>query len=344
METVFVEALCKEIREFPGKKENAETIYFGGGTPSLLSPKSIEMIMEALHKRFTVPRDTEISLEANPEDICKENLHAWKSMGFNRLSIGIQSLNDELLTFLGRKHSKAQNIQCLEATQQAGFDNISADLIYGVPGMSQEVWEHDLRTVLSSGIHHLSAYHLTIETGTLLHRQLKQGHFSLPDDETSYRQFIRLFEITEQEGFPWYEISNFAKPDFHSRHNSSYWKGTAYYGFGPSAHSYDGNNKRWWNESDLSSYINPVQNQSNHEILSKKDKINDYLITHLRTRRGVDLKEMANRFPDLTIIQLKRKLDVYTTEGKAVLSGNLFSLRPESLFISDSILKDILYI
>jgi oxygen-independent coproporphyrinogen-3 oxidase len=344
LEQKFVDALCIEIKQAVPTDETAQTIYFGGGTPSLISPASLETIMHTLHQHFRVPGDAEITLEANPEDINQANLSAWRSLGFNRLSIGIQSLDEEILKFLGRKHSSTQSLRCLDEARDAGFSKLSADLIYGIPGLTQSGWEHDIYRLLSTGIQHLSAYHLSIEPGTILQKHLNQGRFTLPDDETSYRQFTRLFEITEQEGFPWYEISNFSKPGYHSKHNSSYWNDTPYYGFGPSAHSYDGKSRRWWNTSNIKAYLNQTDNSSSFEILSDKDKLNDYLITHLRTRTGLDFAAMEKLYPDADIRQLKRKLDVYIQSGKARFSGNNFSLTPESLFISDSILKDILYI
>ncbi|MFP4662961.1 MAG: radical SAM family heme chaperone HemW [Bacteroidales bacterium] len=340
----FVDALCREIAQASPDKETAETIYFGGGTPSLLSDKSLERIMLSIRQNFEITKGAEISLEANPEDIRPESLKIWKELGFNRLSIGIQSTDDRILSFLGRKHSSRESLKSLEEAQKSGFENVSADLIYGIPGLNHSIWEKCIKTILSTGIQHLSAYHLTIEPGTLLNRRLKQNHFALPADEESYHQFMLLFDITEKEGFPWYEISNFAKKDFHSRHNAAYWDDTAYYGFGPSAHSYDGENIRSWNLSDLNDYIAKGGINAEQEYLDGKDKFNDYLITRLRTRRGLEFGEMEKRFGSTKLSALKRKLRVYTDTGKAKIEGDCFRLKPESLFISDSILKDIIYI
>ncbi|MEA3448506.1 MAG: radical SAM family heme chaperone HemW, partial [Bacteroidota bacterium] len=358
-EPAFVNALTREISVFsrsaPSRLANnslnekelksgqpIKTIYLGGGTPSILSKTSIERILNTLYQHYRIAEVPEITLEANPDDITSEKAKFWLDTGINRLSIGVQSLYDQSLKFLGRKHNAKISLQSIEKAQNAGFQNISADLIYNLPGLSLSAWETSLDTLLNTGIKHLSAYQLGIEKGTLLYRKFKKGDFTMPGDEAAYTQFMSLYDITEKRGFPWYEISNFAQEGFKSRHNSSYWNGDHYFGFGPGAHAYDGN-KRRWNIPDLNAYIeNPLRCYET-ETLSPKDKINDYLITHLRTREGINIKFMEQHFNAFDIDGLKRKMEIYLHTGKACYHRDCISLSPEGLFISDAILKDIIY-
>ncbi|MGC9330292.1 MAG: radical SAM family heme chaperone HemW [Bacteroidales bacterium] len=340
-EPAFINALAREITS-KANKQPIETIYFGGGTPSVLSKTSIERILNAIYKHYRIADVPEITLEANPDDITSEKAKFWLDTGINRLSIGVQSLDDDALKFLGRRHNAKTSLKSIEIAQNAGFQNISADLIYNLPGLSLQGWKKCISTLLQTGIKHLSAYQLGVEKGTLLYRRFKNGDFTMTDDEAAYTQFMSLYEITEKHGFPWYEISNFAQEGFKSRHNSSYWNGDHYFGFGPGAHAYDGK-KRRWNIPDLNAYIkNPITHYET-EILSPKDNINDYLITHLRTREGINLKFMERHFNAFDIDGLKQKMEIYLHTGKARYHAECISLTREGLFISDAILKDIIY-
>ncbi|MDA3819701.1 MAG: radical SAM family heme chaperone HemW [Candidatus Delongbacteria bacterium] len=341
-EPAFVNALTREITS-KANDQPVETIYFGGGTPSILSKTSIERILNILYLHYRIVDMPEITIEANPDDITSEKARFWLDSGINRLSIGVQSLDDDALEFLGRRHNAKTSLQSIKTASQAGFENMSADLIYNIPGLSLSAWETNLDTLLDTGITHLSAYQLTIEPGTLLGRKLQNRKFTLPEDESAYSQFMALYKNSENRGMPWYEISNFAQEGFKSRHNSSYWNGDSYFGFGPGAHAYDGK-KRRWNIPDLNAYIENPLTCYETETLSPKDNINDYLITRLRTREGINVKFMEQHFNAFDIDGLKRKMEFYLNTGKARYHGDCISLTPEGLFISDAILKDIIYL
>ncbi len=340
-EQAFVNALIREITS-KANNQPVKTIYFGGGTPSILSNTSIQRILKTINQKFTVFDDAEVTLEANPDDITTEKAKFWNDSGINRLSIGVQSLDDDVLKFLGRRHNAKSSLQSIEKAREAGFLNISADLIYNLPGMSTAAWKKSIQSILDTGIQHLSAYQLTVEKETLLKRKLDEGDFTMPADEDAYTQFMSLYDIMEKNGFPWYEISNFARNEFKSRHNSAYWDDVHYLGFGPAAHSYDGNIRRW-NVPDLNAYIENPLKCYEEEILSRKDKINDYLITRLRTREGINLKFMEQKFKPFDIDLLKYKMKNWIKTAKAHQHGDFISFTPEGLFISDAILKDIIY-
>lgn len=339
----FTKAIRKELKQ-NNSAEPIHSIYFGGGTPSILESKDLDNILNDIHETFSVSDKAEITLEANPEDISESKLIDWKQAGINRLSIGIQSTNDDILKQLKRNHTAKDALHCLELSIQKGFDNLSADLIYGLPGLSVEQWETSLNQLLDSGITHLSAYHLGLEPGTLMHKQVENRIIQLPNEDISLAQFQMLFEKTESKGFPWYEISNFAKPGYHSKHNSSYWDGSPYFGFGPSAHSYDGKNTRYWNQPNIKAYIENPTSLRESETLSTLDKVNDFLITRLRTRKGISLIQLKNDFPSLEIEQLEQKFNQLIDSDLMQHVDMLYSLKQEALFVSDAILKDILYI
>ncbi|MEA1874148.1 MAG: radical SAM family heme chaperone HemW [Bacteroidota bacterium] len=339
----FVDALKQEIRQTL-IQDTVNTVYFGGGTPSMLPLGDINSILELISTRFKLSENPEITLEANPEDINANQLKMWKQVGVNRLSIGLQSLDDRQLIQLRRNHSAKDALHSIKLSLQAGFVNISADLIYGLPNLSLHQWEQSIRTVLNSGITHLSAYHLSLEPNTLMFKQVKKNQVYLPEEEDSENQFNALFHITEAMGFPWYEISNFAMPGFESKHNSAYWVGIPYFGFGPSAHSFDGNSIRRWNHPDIKAYIENHGRAMSQEILSQNDKINDYLITSIRTRKGIDMNYFSNHFPEADKTHLITKLNTFNNRGLMQNVDMVYSLNPSGLFLSDAILKDILYI
>ncbi len=338
----YTDALKIEIQ---AAKQDLEvrTVYFGGGTPSYLPYQNIDAVLQSVASRFSIASNPEITLEANPEDINEENLKAWKDIGINRLSIGIQSLNDDILKLIRRNHTARKALNAIDLAQRLGFNNISADLIYGLPALSFDVWKQSLKQLLSTGIQHLSAYHLGLEQGTLMHHQVETGKILLPDEDKSIRQFEYLFDYTETHGFPWYEISNFASKGNESKHNSSYWNFTPYLGFGAGAHSFI-NHKRFWNKPDIKSYLKNPNNSKEFEELTPQDMLNDYLITHLRTRKGISVKEIQEIAPWFNYQALERKMFKLVSEGKAQYANHNFQLNVKSLFISDTILKDIIYI
>ena len=271
------------------------TVYFGGGTPSALPVEDIALIIEEIRSHHMVSEQVEITLEANPDDISTENVAAWKSTGINRLSIGIQAFQDDLLKAWNRSHSSAQALEAIELVQKGGIENITADLIYGGPGLSDEDWIANIQRLMDSGIPHISSYALTVETGTALFHQIEKGKSILPDDEQANRQYAILQNMLAANGFQQYEVSNFAKPGFESRHNSSYWSGAHYLGIGPSAHSFNGTSRQW-NIAHNIKYIRSLQEgivPFEKEELTELHRYNELVMTGMRTSRGIDMERMA---------------------------------------------------
>jgi putative oxygen-independent coproporphyrinogen III oxidase len=313
-----------------------ETIYFGGGTPSIIETSDIGSILDTIHKHFHVAADAEITLEANPDDLTPEKLSAFKRIGINRLSIGIQSFRQEDLDFLSRIHTAAQVTQCIMDAKHADFHNLSIDLIYGIPTLTDEGLDENLRKAFSFGIPHISAYSLTVEEKTPLELMIRKGKMKPVDENLSLSQYHILSHLMKEHGYEHYEISNFCLPGAYSRHNTAYWQGTSYLGAGPSAHSYNGTS-RCWNMANLANYIESVAAggvNSEQEILSPVTQLNEYIMTSLRTMWGSDLVEVKRRFgmeraehlllDALTFIESKQMIYL---EGKLVLTpeGRLFA-------------------
>lgn len=293
MKEDYVNALLKEIKmqDIYLGLETVNTIYFGGGTPSLLNEEDLSRIFEALYKNYTISKDAEITLEANPDDINKEQLQTWKKVGINRLSIGTQSFRDSDLEFMKRAHNADEAKNSILLAAENGFDNLTIDLIYGVPGLSNEDWIKNLKTALSLPIQHLSCYALTVEKDTILYHQIRKGQTVAPVDENASEQFDILMQFAKENGFEHYEISNFSKEGFVSKHNSSYWQNEKYLGLGASAHSFNGISRQW-NIANNKKYIDSLnENKISFEIenLSETDRLNEYIMTGLRTKWGVDL-------------------------------------------------------
>ena len=340
----MVDALLSELDLRIGvlKNETIKTIYFGGGTPSVLEVGSLEKILNKIHANFSVSPDCEITLECNPDDLEKEKLTAFKSLGVNRLSIGIQSFNDEVLRFMNRAHSAEQAKASLSLARKLGFDNLTIDLIYGVPDSTMDSWKNELEELKRFDIPHLSAYCLTIEENTVFGNWHKKGKIEIPEDELSLNQFEYLIDFCEANGLKQYEISNFAKPGYISQHNSAYWLGEKYLGIGPSAHSYD-QKERSWNVANNVKYIKALQNKtafSEKEILSEKDRFNDYILTRLRTKWGIDWNEMNEISTQLSAYS-KPILDQYVRSGEIIKNGAVYSLSKTGKFISDAISSDL---
>lgn len=342
----FVKAVKLELwlrRDYLGDQQ-IETIYFGGGTPSLLSPKQIEGLLNACKGLFSVNHDAEITLEANPDDLNSEYLFGIKNAGINRLSIGIQSFSDSDLQFMGRRHNSAQAIKAVADAQEAGFDNISVDLIYGIPNMPFEQWQANLQKVFNLKVQHLSAYHLTYHKGTKLWKALRHNEIAEIDEDESVKQFTELVTQTKEHGFVQYEISNFAKNGLISKHNTSYWQQSKYLGLGPSAHSYN-QISRQWNISSVKLYldaINKRQIPAETEVLSLNDCYNDYIITSLRTVWGIDTDIVERDFGVILFSELLEKSKKYIQSGHLLHTNNIIKLEQKGIFISDAIMADLM--
>lgn len=339
----FISALKKEsqVRAEYLAGEDISTIYLGGGTPSVLSINELREILSAIYKNYSVKEGCEITAEINPDDPDLKWLKGLKKAGFNRISIGIQSWRDEDLKFLSRRHDSAQAEKTLLNTFRAGFENVTLDLIYGLPGLSSEDWAKNLDRSLSFDIQHISAYHLTIEPGTVFGKMKNAGHLTETDEDESNSQFNILTEKTEKAGFIHYEISNFGKEGYFSRHNTNYWKQVNYIGLGPSAHSFN-NFSRQWNIKNVHKYIDAINNGTlcfETEELNMKTRFNEYIMTSLRTMWGVDLdyvekvfdKEgfdyimnMAGKFIGYGLMKQENKSLVLTNQGK-LISDNIIS-------------------
>ena len=280
-----------ELRKAYLNEKKIQTIYFGGGTPSLLNALELQQILDKINSAFTVDENAEISLEANPDDITTENLAIWTAAGINRLSIGLQSFKEDDLKWMNRAHTVDEAMTCIELAQSAGIHNLTVDLIYGLPNLEIEEWRNHVQTVIDFKVPHVSAYCLTIEDKTALKALVSKGAIVPSNEDQQSEQFQVLSEMLVNAGFDHYEISNFGKPDFESKHNSNYWKGEWYLGVGPSAHSFNGES-RSWNVAHNRNYIKGIANNSDYfevELLSTENRFNEYLLIGLRTSYGVNL-------------------------------------------------------
>ena len=343
----FIEAILKETelqRDYL-EGEKIETVYFGGGTPSLLDPGRIRKIIEKIRSVFTVTEECEITIEVNPDDVGKYYFDGLKREGINRLSIGIQSWEDRILKMMNRRHSAEQAERAVENAIKSGFGNITVDLIYGIPGLTGEEWRRSLKKTFLLDIQHLSAYHLTIETNTLFGKMLKAGELSEIDEEESENQFNILVESARSAGFIHYEISNLCRDEYYSKHNTNYWRQVKYLGLGPSAHSYDGYSRQW-NEPDLGKYMNSLSENLipfQKEILDTRSAFNEYILTNLRTIWGVDFEHVENIFS-------KEAHDyLYNIAGKYIRYGMLeindhehLVLTNQGKMISDNIISELM--
>ena len=331
-----------ELRKNELNDEVVETIYFGGGTPSLLNQSDVEAMIQAIYKHYKVGPNPEITLEANPDDINEEKLKEMSSSGINRLSIGIQSFFEEDLKLMNRAHNAQESKACLEMATQY-FENISLDLIYGIPGSSNLQWRENIQTALSYNIPHLSCYALTVEPGTALESFIKKGIMEEVDDLQSQEQFLILIDELTQHDYIHYELSNFAKKGFYSKNNSSYWQGKTYLGIGPSAHSFDGK-QRSWNVKNNSKYIKALtQNQIpiEKEILSITDQYNEYIMTGLRTIWGVSLKKVEQNFGKHYLKYLNQQAEKHILEHLLYIDDGILRTTRKGKFFSDGIASDL---
>lgn len=342
----FVIALKKEIelRKNYLSRETISTIYFGGGTPLVLSINEIDSILTDIRKHFVIEAENEITIEINPDDVSEECFKELLLLGINRISLGIQSWNDEDLQFLNRRHNSAQCAEAITAAFNAGFENVSVDLIYGIPGMTTEQLAFNLSKTFSYGIKHLSAYHLTIEPGTHFEKMKKKNRFEETDEEESIAQFNLLIDKTAEAGFIHYEISNFSKPGYFSVHNSNYWKQVPYLGLGPSAHSFNGYSRQW-NIRNLRKYINSLKTNKQfyeREDLDMKTKFNEYILTSLRTMWGIDLQYVEKVFEKEGYDYVINLASKFINYGLMEHKENALILTNQGMMISDNIISEFI--
>jgi len=350
----MVLALAKEIQMHKSEFEDEiiETIYFGGGTPSILPISDLRFLIDQVYKNYKMVENPEITLEANPDDLSEERIIELSNSRINRLSIGIQSFFEDDLQLMNRAHNAAEAKRCLEVATQY-FDNISLDLIYGIPvpsqngeqakQMSNEKWKQNIETALSFGIPHISSYALTVEPKTALKKMIKTGKIPEPKDEVAQEHFMILVEILEANGFIHYELSNFGKENYFSKNNSAYWLGKKYIGIGPSAHSYDGVS-RSWNIANNVLYLKSIQeNQlpSEKEILSVSDRYNEYIMTGLRTIWGVSLSRIENEFGLTYLEYLKKQSQKYLNDDLLFLEMDILKPTSKGKFLTDGIASDL---
>ena len=322
--------------------EPLETIYFGGGTPSILSVEDLRFLIDSVYKNYKVVENPEITVEANPDDLSEEQIIELSKNKVNRLSIGIQSFFEDDLKMMNRAHNSEEAKKCLETATQY-FDNISIDLIYGIPEMSNEKWLQNIEMALSFGVPHISSYALTVEPKTALHSFIQKGIIPQPDDEVAQEHFQILVDKLSENGFIHYELSNFGKENYFSKNNSSYWLGKKYIGIGPSAHSYDGKN-RGWNISNNSLYIKSIQENKlpiEMETLTKTDRYNEYIMTGLRTIWGVSLKRIEEEFGKTYLDYLNQQAAKFIEDHLLFVDDNILRTTKKGKFLSDGIASDL---
>ena len=346
----FLTALKKEISlqtDFISSDEVIETIYFGGGTPSLLSSAELSNIIETLQQKFTISSDAEITIEANPDDITTAVVKEWMLSGINRLSLGVQSFFDEELTWMNRAHNATHANKSIDDILSAGITDFSVDLIFGSPLLSDAILEQNINIIINKNIPHISCYALTVESKTALQKFIETKKTNPIDVEKQASQFLLIMDKLIDAGYEHYEISNYAKPGMRSKHNSSYWQGKSYYGFGPSAHSFNGKNIRRWNVSNNAIYIKQLAENiipSEEELLTKTQEINEYIMTALRTTKGIQTAFFAERFGYENSKLLLKHCNQYVLTGKIRVNDNLeISLTREGKLFADGIAADLFF-
>lgn len=343
----FISALLEEIalqRSYL-QGEHIDTIYFGGGTPSLLSTAEINLILDRLNANFSINTGVEISLEANPDDLHLQKLAELKTAGINRLSIGIQSFFEEDLRWMNRAHNATQSLACIEAAQNAGFYNLTIDLIYGTPGLTDEKWYENVHRAIALDIQHLSCYALTVEPKTALDHFISTKQYADVDADQQARQFLLLMDWTEAAGYEHYEISNFAKPGWRSKHNTAYWLGKKYLGLGPSAHSFNGVS-RLWNVANNGLYIQSIlkgEVPAEIEVLTEVQRLNEYIMTSLRTMEGLSVGYVANNFGEATAEKIISSAKKFIDAGHMVWDGERLRLTREGKLMADGIAAELFF-
>ncbi|MCM1107496.1 MAG: radical SAM family heme chaperone HemW [Clostridium sp.] len=359
----YVNALTEELKlrqtylkadKLSGGPTIIDTVYLGGGTPSQLKPELVEKLLGTLHAHYDVNPKAEITVEANPDDVTDEWARALRGMGVNRISMGVQTFDDNRLRFLCRRHTGRQALDAVELCRKAGFDNISLDLIYGLPEQTVEEWSQDVKQAISTGVEHLSAYALIYEEGTALWRLREAGRVAETAEEVSLRMFEYLITELESAGFEHYEISNFARPLRRSRHNSSYWQGIPYLGCGAAAHSFDGQSRQW-NAADIDHYIQGVEHLHRHgdgtllwerEQLTREELYNERIITSIRTREGLDMQRLQRDFGEEAVKYCLRMAAPHLSGETLLLtdSNRRLRLSRTGIFVSDGIMSDLLMV
>lgn len=343
----LIDALLKEIsltHPFTNN-EIIETIYFGGGTPSLLDEKDLAAIISSLQTKFKIAAIPEITLEANPDDISAPKLQIWRRMGINRLSIGIQSFFADDLVWMNRGHNAEQALQCIPLAQIEGFNNMSIDLIYGTPTLPDDRWQWNIQKVIELGVTHISCYALTVEPKTALQHLISKHKMQNTDPEQQSRQFLQLITWMHNAGYEHYEISNFSLPGKRSRHNTSYWQGKPYYGFGPSAHSFNGTDTRSWNIANNASYIKSIREgsiPSETEILTPVQQLNEYIMTSLRTIEGIDMGSIEKKYGNQKARQLLNAANPFLN-NRIILENNHLKLTNEGKLFADGLAATLFF-
>ena len=345
MKASFVDALLTEIelRKSVFDQQTINSIYFGGGTPSLLSEEDLTRIFETLFTSFRVSPLAEITLEANPDDLSPEKIKVLKNTPINRLSIGVQSFRDEDLRFMKRAHNAKEALSSIKSCKQAGFTNLTIDLIYGTPGMDTSAWLENLNIAFDLDIPHISSYALTVEPNTELHHQILHQKVSNVDENQSAAQFEILTSQMKRNGYEQYEISSFCKPGAYSKHNSSYWKKDMYLGLGPSAHSfYD--NKRLWNVSNNTKYVKSLAQNLlplQEEVLSLEDRYNEYVMTSLRTKWGCSIAEIETNFSSELAAYFRNEIELYVSTENVLVKKEVYYLSEKGKLLADKIASDL---
>ncbi|MCB7482294.1 radical SAM family heme chaperone HemW [Gramella sp. ASW11-100T] len=342
----LVDMLCKELELRKDEiGQNIQTIYFGGGTPSLLNSEELNLIFKTIFTNFQVAENAEITLEANPDDLSEEVIKMLDASPVNRLSIGVQSFFEKDLKLMNRAHNSEEALQSLQLAKQY-FDNISIDLIYGIPGQSNEQWIENLETALKLDIPHISSYALTVEPKTALEKFIEKGKVKPVEDEQYREQFDILVNTLTSKGFEHYEFSNYGKPGYHSQNNMAYWLGKPYLGIGPSAHSYDGTFRKW-NISNNSLYINSIgagKLPQQTEELSKTDSYNEFVMTRLRTKFGVSTEDIQEKFGEKYKVHFLKESEKFLEDGLMERTKNIFHITSKGKFLSDGIAADLFFI
>lgn len=344
----YIRALCRELRIRKDYLEGAtiETIYFGGGTPSQLDEEDFRQVFATIEEVYGMEHCKEITLEANPDDLTEEYVTRLHRLPFNRISMGIQTFDDVTLKLLNRRHNAMQAIEAVDRCRRAGFENISIDLIYGLPGETDERWERDLKQAVSLNVEHISAYHLTYEEGTRIYELLQAHRIREVDEESSVRFFSVLIDTLDAAGYEHYEISNFCRPGKYSRHNTSYWKGIPYLGCGPAAHSFN-THTREWNVASLEEYMQGIETDRRKFETEYRDKTtcyNECIMTCIRTLWGISLKYIEMEFGTEMWEYCMDMATPYLESGKLKIQDNHLCLTREGIFISDGIISDLMFI
>ncbi|WP_312287747.1 radical SAM family heme chaperone HemW [Chryseobacterium gleum] len=332
------------LRKDELQNKNLKSLYFGGGTPSILSVDEISSLIDETLRYFSFEKDIEITLEANPDDLDKNFLKQLAGTPVNRLSIGTQSFFEEDLKLMNRAHNASEAESSIKRAQDFGFENLSIDLIYGSPTSNLEIWKENLNKTIALEVPHISSYALTIEPKTALENWIAKGKVKSPKEEEQNKEFYYLSDFLKDHGFEHYEVSNFAKPGFYSRHNSSYWKYHEYLGIGPSAHSYNGFDVRSWNVANNQQYIKKLNDKllaKEEEILSMEDQFNEMIMIGLRTIWGVDIESLKTKFSDRLLEHFQTEIKPKMQEGILIIENDHLKIPEKHWFMADGIASDL---